>query len=269
MKIIDLQKRDYCETLIFPDGQQHLRLHNISCDDAVEVVARIKNAEDLYYLMSISNALEIIGAHKVTLRIPYLMGARSDRVFVDGDCVDLEVVAHAINECCFPQVLLYDVHNEIALELIHNSYNIGNASLIKLYDKKEAVLICPDKGAVTKSKNIYANNQDQFDCIVFCQKERDVKGNLTLSVESPDMCEGKDCVIVDDLCDGGGTFMLIANVLRGNQIKPKSLTLIVTHGVFSKGLTGLFESFDRIITTNTYQEQVKMDLLTTVRMELL
>lgn len=54
-------------------------------------------------------------------------------------------------------------------------------------------------------------------------------------------------MIIDDICDGGATFLAIAG-----QVKPAHLTLIVTHGIFSKGLDALAEKFDSIITSDSY-----------------
>ena len=54
-------------------------------------------------------------------------------------------------------------------------------------------------------------------------------------------------MIIDDICDGGATFLAIAE-----QIKPKHMTLIVTHGVFSKGFAVLEKKFDEIIVSDSY-----------------
>jgi ribose-phosphate pyrophosphokinase len=70
-----------------------------------------------------------------------------------------------------------------------------------------------------------------------------------LKVLEADKCEGKNCVIIDDLCDGGGTFLAIAS-----QIKPAHITLIVTHGIFSKGFDVFKGTFDEIIVSDSYAE---------------
>jgi ribose-phosphate pyrophosphokinase len=60
----------------------------------------------------------------------------------------------------------------------------------------------------------------------------------------------KHVIIVDDICDGGRTFIELAKVLKSNKVK--NITLFVTHGIFSKGVDALFENgIDNIITTDT------------------
>jgi ribose-phosphate pyrophosphokinase len=54
-------------------------------------------------------------------------------------------------------------------------------------------------------------------------------------------------VIIDDICDGGATFLSIAE-----KINAKHLTLIVTHGIFSKGFSALEKRFNEIIVSDSY-----------------
>ena len=63
----------------------------------------------------------------------------------------------------------------------------------------------------------------------------------------------KDFIIVDDLIDGGLTFVNISQVLKAYFPKNK-VYLIVTHGIFSKGVEGLSKYFDGIYCTNSYQD---------------
>ena len=55
-------------------------------------------------------------------------------------------------------------------------------------------------------------------------------------------------LIVDDICDGGGTFSGIAQVLRANGAE--KIYLCVTHGIFSKGIE--INGIDEIFTTDSY-----------------
>jgi ribose-phosphate pyrophosphokinase len=67
----------------------------------------------------------------------------------------------------------------------------------------------------------------------------------------------KDIIIIDDICDGGATFINIAKEIQKQYElttpKPK-IYLIVTHGIFSKGLEELGEYFESIYCTNSYQD---------------
>lgn len=260
MKTIDINKRFGCEITKFPDGQLHTNIcennnMDFQKDDEIRVVARIRNAQELYNLLSVANAIDNIGAHKSILCIPYLMGARYDRVMIEGDAVDIEVVASAINSCKFKKVVLFDVHSPVSTDLIENSINCSNIDLLREYKKENYILICPDKGARSKIQSILHVLGGTVN-VVRCEKSRDKLGRITLEVEEPEICKDQNCVIVDDLCDGGGTFMAIAE-----QIQPKHLCLIVSHGIFSRGFNDLRKQFNQIITTNSFKEMPKYDWL--------
>jgi ribose-phosphate pyrophosphokinase len=66
----------------------------------------------------------------------------------------------------------------------------------------------------------------------------------------------KEIVIIDDICDGGRTFIEIAKILKEEK-KDIKISLIVTHGIFSAGLKELYEYFDMIVTTNSVIDVVK------------
>jgi len=72
----------------------------------------------------------------------------------------------------------------------------------------------------------------------------------------------KDLIIIDDICDGGATFINIAKHFRENygDLKGK-IYLIVTHGIFSKGTTELGQYFDGIYTTNSYKNCNQLELM--------
>ena len=66
--------------------------------------------------------------------------------------------------------------------------------------------------------------------------------------------ENKTFVIVDDICDGGRTFIELAKVIRKDYSKDSKIVLIITHGIFSKGFETVFEHVDEVYTTNSVNE---------------
>lgn len=247
LNTIDLNKQQNIEFLLFPDNQPHVRIKNIAPHHEVRVICAIKSSQDLFQLLATSNALDNAKAEKSYLCIPYLMGARSDRVMVLGDSVDLKVVCDLINYMNFKHVFLYDVHSDAALHWINNVTNHSNENLVKVYNDPDSILICPDVGASKKVDKYFSWNSNIKD-VVYCIKSRDLtNGKISLKVLEPEKCKDKNCVTIDDLCDGGGTFLGIVS-----QIQPLKHTLIVTHGIFSKGTRILEEKFDKIITSNSY-----------------
>lgn len=248
-KYIDVNQGIGISKLLFPDNQPHIRLTDIQAGDDVTVNCAITSALELLQLQMVSNALKHKAARKKTLIIPYLMGARYDRIMMDGDSFDLEVIANIINDMEFETVRIFDVHSPVALALINHAESISNEMLVEKYKLDNAILICPDHGARKKIEQVFKWNP-AFTSIVYCEKNRNPEtGKLSLEVLRPELCDNRNCVIVDDICDGGATFIEIAK-----QIKPKHLTLIVSHGIFSKGFTSLEKYFNTIITSNSYKQ---------------
>jgi len=69
---------------------------------------------------------------------------------------------------------------------------------------------------------------------------------------------------VDDICDGGGTFIGLAKALK--QKNAGNLYLAVSHGIFSKGFNELNKHFTKIFTTDSFKtinesnvEQLKLE----------
>ncbi len=247
MKVININTQQHIKTFLFPDNQPHIVLEGIAEGDDVKVICSLTDANILMQLLQCANALEHRFAKKKELYIPYLMGARFDRVMQSGDSFDLQVVANLINSCGFEKVVLLDVHSDVATALIHRSVNVSNRFLVEKYAQNDAVLICPDAGAAKKIKHYFDWNPNIKD-VVYCIKSRELStGKLTLKVLEAERCMGKNCVIIDDICDGGATFLAIAE-----QIKPSHLTLIVTHGIFSKGFEKLEKSFDEILVSDSF-----------------
>ena len=87
--------------------------------------------------------------------------------------------------------------------------------------------------------------------VVECMKERDVKtGALTNFKAMTDDLQGQTCFIVDDICDGGGTFAGTAKMLKAKGAG--KVHLIVSHGIFSRG--PVIDCIDSIYTTDSYKK---------------
>lgn len=262
MRYIDINKEKGFEVINFPDGQTSVRLHRHFYDDedeAVSVVVSIDSPKTLLILLQLTDALKREHNFNRYLKIKYLMGARSDRVMVPGASFDLKIIADLINYCEYKSVELYDPHSDVASALINNCTIRNNKDIVKHYDIPDSVLICPDAGAAKKCSDYLSWNENIKE-IVYCVKHRDLAtGNLTIKVLEPERCKHKNVIIIDDICDGGGTFIGIRE-----QIKPKHSTLMVTHSIFSKGIKILEKHFDLIICSDSYPNNQTSEKLKTL-----
>jgi len=253
--------------MVFPDGQPHIKidmdsLKGIDRRQPLRILTRIANANDLLLTLFIKNTLDYLEFELVELHVSYLLAARMDRVMLDGEPFSLKVVAAMLNRGQFKKVKIFDPHSEVATALIDRSYALPNHQYVKAalddYFQRnpaaEYCLVSPDAGALKKIHKL-AQFLDA-DNVVECMKERDVKtGNLTSFKTTAEHLNGQTCFIVDDICDGGGTFAGTAKMLK--EKGADKVNLIVSHGIFSKGT--VIEAVDEIYTTDSFRvvEKVK------------
>lgn len=248
------------ETFKFNGGELQFKLKNRediyakiqTSTDLVTITGRFNSSDDIMRLILAKNALEIKGIKRFKLVMPYLPYARQDRVCADGEAFSLKVFADLINSLNFENVYVLDAHSDVSVALIKNCVNYSNIPYVKqaLDDiGKNLYLISPDLGADKKSERLF-EHFIQFGGIIKCGKKRDPNtGQLSGFQVFSDNLEGKDCIIVDDICDGGGTFLGIANELKKKGAG--DIYLFVSHGIFAKGFTLLKEYFKKIYTTDS------------------
>lgn len=241
------------KTFAFPDGQPHFKLETYETDFRdVTIEAAIKSPTDLFTILLASDVLRQHGYSVVALDVRYLTGARMDRAIDACSPFTLATVARLINGAGFNRVRILDVHSEVATRLIRNSENILPHDIVRqvVTTLGSVDIVIPDKGAIARCLELanYVGTD-----VVYCKKHRDMStGALTsFSVDGPWdlMRNDRPKLIVDDICDGGGTFVGLAKELR--KAGAKKVFLFVTHGIFSKGFP--LEGIDKIFTTDSYE----------------
>ncbi len=231
----------------------------------VVIKSRLNNMEDMGLIICAAQALKNKKVKEIHLYIPYIMGLRSDRLFVEGGIRYIkDVLAPLINSQNFESVTCIDPHSDVAQNCINNFYSIDNAPLVKFalehlyrFQRGQAIkgnfqFFSPDAGA---SKKIYkvAEKLGYHDEIIVCGKDRDENGKLTKTIIPDNWHFDKDIIIIDDICDGGGTFINLAKAIKETGLHKGKMYLVVTHGIFSKGLKELNEIFDGAFTTDSYR----------------
>ena len=250
------------KTMIFPDGQPHIKINiqQAAASDRKEplrIFTRLNNANDLMMALFIKDTLDYLDFEHIELHVSYLLAARMDRVMLDGEPFSLKVVAAMLNQANFKKIKIFDPHSDVSTALISRSYAVTNhlfvrnalENYVSTYSGEAPCLVSPDAGALKKIHKLaqYLGIEN----VVECMKERDVKtGALTNFKAMTGDLQGQTCFIVDDICDGGGTFAGTARMLKEEKGAGK-VNLIVSHGIFSKGSS--IEYIDDIYTTDSYR----------------
>ncbi|MBQ4822635.1 ribose-phosphate diphosphokinase [Aquimarina sp. MMG016] len=241
-------------SFVFNGGEPHIKISEESIGNEVIITHRLNSFNDVGLLLVATDALRRMDVKLINVLIPYFPAARQDRVMVSGESLSVKVYADIINAQNYNLVTVFDPHSEVTPALLNNVKVIQNYEFVRQcldYIKEDVVLISPDGGALKKIYKVseYLGGIE----VIECSKKRDVKtGKLSgFRVYEEDL-KGKHCVIVDDICDGGGTFLGLATALK--EKKAGKLSLIVSHGIFSKGFETLNKSFNTVFTTNSFRD---------------
>lgn len=240
----------------FPGGEVQVRLdlegRAYPYGSTFRIRADIRSSDDLMRLLMATNALrQHEPGAEIELLMPYIPYARQDRVAVPGEALSIKVFAEIINGQRYDQVGVWDAHSDVSLALLDRVHHVTAADLLQhrqvhhLFDNH--VIVAPDAGAVKRASAVAkALGTD----LVRAEKTRSSRTGEITGTRIMNIGEYRDgaFMIVDDICDGGRTFIELAKALRDVSDRPRSL--YVTHGIFSAGFDGLRQWFDRIICAN-------------------
>lgn len=275
--VIDLNRKRDFEIFSYPAGETQVRFSDsrweeIRQADDISIVARIGSAQDVVSLALLNSALGDDRKYR-SLIIPYLPYGRADRRFTEGDCLGLEVFGKLIGSMNFDNVITLDAHNHKAAKyFIGGLVDVAPKHFIECavvnfardhgYEKNCINVVFPDEGARERYE-IPARYEGNVSFVAtesfHCSKDRDPVTGKLLGFTVPNM-PIRPTIIIDDICDGGGTFVGIASQLHERQVSPRGL--YVTHGIFSKGFGELNTYFDNIYTTDSIQQKGPDKLVT-------
>jgi len=275
----------------FPDGQQSIRLiengyntfgslRESDKQHGITIKSRLNTFSDLELIICATQALKEVGVKNIELYIPYCIGARSDRKFMEGGINYVKtVIAPIINSQGYSKVTILDPHSDVLEACINNFEKEDNIDLVSfaLVDYflskgfetwsaenfENVRFISPDAGALKKVFHV-ADAVKYRNEVIIASKHRNVETgkidytNVPMSVNDAD----KDVFIIDDICDGGRTFIEIAKAVDEVRKLSSSVKrehygknyLIVTHGIFSFGFDFLVQHFDGIYCTNSVKD---------------
>lgn len=244
---------------IFPDGTSQVWKLSEEILSWKKVVIRwdFEKEEEFLWVAQLAHLLDKYCSN-VTLEMPYLPYARQDKEISNESTFALSVFSKLLNTLPLKSVVVYDAHSKIASKLIVGlDDQFPQEKLFRFIKRGTTDFICyPDAGAKERYKNIICNVKQYIHSEICGEKTRDQStGNITKykvitdAVADWTTLKDKSILIVDDICDGGMTFIFLAKELR--KMGVKEVNLYVTHGIFSKGIRCLRDAgINRIFTYN-------------------
>lgn len=240
------------ELFTFPGGEPHAR-DNGTLPRVVAQLAVVTRPtmEDLFSLVAWANLVKQRD-EQIWVAMPYMPFARADREepFMARDFVSF------VKNLIWPhRFLVLDPHSQVIVDQFHHAsfreLNVPQLIVDATNGYDFDGIIAPDKGAVGRATDAAIG----MDLPLYrAGKTRDFEtGKLTGFHMEDDLPHNGNFLIVDDICDGGGTFIGLAEAIKKKN-PGAGLSLWVSHGIFSKGVEILLPHFDHIFTSNSFTD---------------
>ena len=240
----------------FSDREVFVEIHeNIRGADVFALQPTSSPANDnLMELLIIIDALRRASARRITAVMPYFGYARQDRKTAARTPISAKLVANLVSRAGADRLLTMDLHSgQIQGFFDIPTDNLSAAPVFALDirehfgDLSRLTIVSPDVGGVLRARDLASRLGAEL-AIVDKRRPRPgqaVTRNVIGSVE------GRDCVLVDDICDTAGTLCEAGELLR--QRGAHSAYAYVSHGVLSGPAIERIASsaLDALVTTDS------------------
>jgi len=251
---IELLKADvkrFADNEIFVEVQENVRGEDIFVIQSTSYPAN----DHLMELLIAIDALRRASAKRITAVIPYFGYARQDRKVAPRTPISAKLVANLITSAGADRVLTLDLHAGQIQGFFDIPVDNLYASPVFIRDIKEnfptnnLVIVSPDVGGLVRARAIASKINAE---LAIVDKRRPVAGVSEVMNIIGDV-EGRNCIIVDDMVDSGGTLCNAGEALI--QKGANSVSAYVTHGVLSnKAFQKIANSkFKNLVITNSIQ----------------
>jgi ribose-phosphate pyrophosphokinase len=221
----------------FADMEVFVEIHeNVRGEDVFVLQSTSYPANDnLMELLITLDCLRRSSARRVTAVIPYYGYARQDRKTAPRTPISAKLVANLITEAGANRVLTMDLHAaqiqgffDIPVDNLY-AEPLFTRDIRERFDGRDIIIVSPDVGGVLRARAIATRlNRD----LAIIDKRRERAGQSEVMNVIGEVV-GRDCILVDDLVDSGGTLCNAAEALL--KAGARSVSVYTTHGVLSGG----------------------------------
>lgn len=187
----------------------------------------------LMEMLIIIDALRRASAHRITAVMPYFGYARQDRKTGGRTPISAKLVANLIARAGADRVFTLDLH----ARQIQGFFDIPTDNLSAVNEikrdmlarglKENITMISPDIGGVVRVRQL----ADGIGAPIAIVDKRRPRPNEVEVMNIIGEVDGRDCIILDDIVDTGGTLAKAAGALI--EQGATSVTAYCTHGVLS------------------------------------
>jgi ribose-phosphate pyrophosphokinase len=221
----------------FADMEVFVEIHeNVRGEDVFVIQSTSYPTNDhLMELLITLDALRRGSARRITPVIPYFGYARQDRKSGPRTPISAKLVANIIAEAGANRVLTMDLHaGQIQGFFDIPVDNLPAAPLFardieERFEGREVMIVSPDVGGVLRARDIAR----RLNCDLAIIDKRRERAGVSEVMNIIGEVEGRDCIIIDDIVDSGGTLCNAAEALLAENAR--SVSVYVSHGVLSGG----------------------------------
>lgn len=232
---------------------------NVRGEDVFVVQSTSYPANDnIMELLITVDALRRASAKRITAVMPYFGYARQDRKVAPRTPISAKLVANLITTAGTDRVLTLDLHAgqiqgffDIPLDNLFAA-PVFVRDIKQQYKSDDLIVVSPDVGGLVRAR-VIANKIGADLAIV--DKRRPRAGVSEVMNIIGDV-SGKNCVIIDDMVDSGGTLCNASDALLKNGAK--SVSAYITHGVLSGEATKKIasSSLSSLVITDSIQQKI-------------
>src|SRR5277367_2376883 len=223
--------RRFADMEVFVEIQENVRGEDVFVIQSTSFPAN----DNLMELLIMLDALRRSSARRKTAVIPYFGYARQDRKSAARTPISAKLVANLITEAGADRVLTLDLHAgqiqgffDIPVDNLYAA-PLFAADVRARFEGRDIMIVSPDVGGVVRARALAT----RLNCdLAIIDKRRERAGIAEVMNVIGDV-DGRDCILVDDIVDSGGTLCNASEALLSNGAR--SVSVYVTHGVLSGG----------------------------------
>jgi len=216
----------------FADGETRVELETNVRGKDVFIVQSMSRPANHHIMEAVimADACRRASADRITLVAPYFAYARQERKSSPRTPITAKLVADLIEASGFDRVLTIELH-AAAIQGFFNvpvDHLFAKPVFVEFIGRPDnLVVVSPDAGGVERAR-AYAK---EFDCgLAIIDKRRD-KPNESAVMNIIGDVAGKECLLVDDICDTAGSLTKASDALIASGAT--SVSAAVVHPVFS------------------------------------
>ncbi|QJC32783.1 ribose-phosphate pyrophosphokinase [Enterobacteriaceae endosymbiont of Donacia semicuprea] len=255
----------------FSDGEISVKINeNVRGDDIFIIQSTCNPTNDnLIELIIIIDAFKRASAGRITAVIPYFGYARQDRRISSARVpITAKVIADFLSKVGVNRILTVDLHAEQIQGFFNIPVDNVFASPIFLtdilkYKLNNPIIVSPDIGGVVRARSMAKKLFNGTDMAII--DKRRTNANITEIMHIIGDVNKRDCILIDDIIDTGGTLCKAAQALKNNGAK--KVLAYVTHPIFSgNAVKNIFNSvIDKIIVCDSIPLTEKIQKLENIK----